>query len=85
MKERGGLSRVGVNTGKVGAFVKITFGAGKGEVLLIIRAAVLTSDNMFDVKPKRGKILGESAVFATISGTLADQLDRRSVPQAGLV
>jgi hypothetical protein len=40
---------------------------------------------MFDVKPKRGKILGESAVFATISGTLADQLDRRSVPQAGLV
>ena len=85
MKERGCLSRIGVDAGKVCAFVRITFRAGKGEILMMIRAAVLTGNNMFDVKSMCGKVLGKLTVFATISSTLADQLGRRRIHQAVLV
>jgi hypothetical protein len=56
---------------KIRAFVKIAPVARKAQIGILIRAAVLLCDHMFDVKRnQRQSVLMKSAVLATIPGTL---------------
>jgi hypothetical protein len=52
MEEGGDLSGVGINAGQVRALVEIARWAGEREVRRVIRATVLSGDDVFDVKAK---------------------------------
>lgn len=57
MKKLRHLAGVGINAGQICAFVTITFRAGEREVVGVIRAAMLTRDDVLDVKAQAGEFL----------------------------
>ena len=57
MKQGRNLTRLRINSGEVWAFAKIAFRASKREVAGVVRAAMLTGNNMRNVETQAGKLL----------------------------
>lgn len=57
MKEWCHFAGVGVNAAEVRAFVTFTFRAGEHEMLGVIRAAMLSGDDVLDVETQAGEFL----------------------------
>ena len=73
-----------VKAGKVWAFVEIAVVTGEREVFRRVFAAVLTRNDVFDVKPQRLEILMQSAILAAIFRALPDGLSQPGVHQFAL-
>jgi hypothetical protein len=63
---------------EVRALVEVALGAGQAEVVGLIRAAVLSGDDVFDVKGEEGVVAVKAAVFAPVFGASPNQS-----PQSG--
>ncbi len=74
-----------INAAEVWTFVKVAMMASPSEVGLGSRAAVLTCDNVFAVKPKERilRLVG-AAIFATIAGSVADEISNSDVQSNSL-
>jgi hypothetical protein len=64
-----------INSGQVGTLYKIAVRASQCEVHSLGCAAVLTRNDVFDVKAQFREFLRKMAVFATLAGPPADQPD----------
>ena len=73
VEEWSDLAGVGVEAGEVGAFLVIALRAGEREFGRVVRAAVLTGEDVFDVESERGGVLRQPAVFTAMPGALADK------------
>lgn len=85
MEERSHLTGLRINACEVRTLVKITLRARKREVVEIVRAAMLASNNVFDVENETREFLWQAVVLATESGALTDELAFRRVHHAGFV
>ena len=74
MEKASDLARVGVNSGKIGALVAIAFRTGESQIFQIIGAAMLTGDDVVDVKSQGGMSLRHPAVFTAFASPLAHEL-----------
>jgi hypothetical protein len=72
MKQNLDLARHRVDSTEVWAFVQIAAMASECKIFDVITAAVLSGDNVFDLMRHRTMLLVKLAVFATISGPIAD-------------
>ncbi len=70
-----------IETGEVRAFVRITVMTGKCEVFSGILPAVLSRDDVFDVKPERLEVLMKPAILAAAFRALPDGLAQPGVHQ----
>ena len=73
---------VGIETGEVGALVQITMMAGPREVLKIVRAPMLSRDDMLDVESVIAvMLLAQTAVFTPVVRPLPDALPKLQIHQ----
>ena len=84
MKQARELFGFGVKTGKIRAFVEIAVMAGKRKVFRGVLSAVLSRDDVFDVKSERLEILMKPAILAGIFCALPDGLAQSGVHQPAL-
>jgi len=63
MEEPDDLARIGIKSGQVRAFAKVAVGTGERQILRIVDAAVLTRNDVLDMKTQFGKLLRNSAVL----------------------
>jgi hypothetical protein len=82
MKERDDNTARRVNLGEIRPLGGVAAIARKGEIVRVIRPAVLPCHDMFNVMREPALFLLEQAVFATVSGTPADKLSCRGIHQA---
>jgi hypothetical protein len=85
MEQTHDIARVWIDSGEVGPFVQVTIGAGESEVFDAIATAVLSRHDVLDVEPQFRVLLRSAAVFAAMSGPLANQLAHKRVHQGALV
>jgi hypothetical protein len=50
MKERSGLPGSWVDTSQVGTFLQVAAPTGESEIIKLLRSAMLSGDNVFDVE-----------------------------------
>ena len=72
LKKRGDAPCLGVNSGEVRAFLKITTMAGESQIGKLVGAAMLLGDDMFDMKGEWTEVVAELAVLASIGRSMAD-------------
>ena len=74
MEELRYFVRFGIDTCQIRTFVEITINARQRKVVYVIGAAVLLGDDVLDMQGgKRGVILMQLTVFATIVGARPDK------------
>ncbi len=83
MKDRHNLAGRRVDTRQVWSLVGVAAVAGESEIVWGVSPAVLLCDDVFDVMREPALFLPEQAVFAAVSGTLADKLSRGGIHQEG--
>ena len=81
MKQARQLFGFWIEAGKVRALVQIAVMAGKREVFRRVFSAVLSRNDVFDVKSQRLEILMQPAIFTTIFCALPDELSQPGVHQ----
>ena len=84
MKQTRQLFSLGIKAGKVRAFVQIAVMTGEREIIRRIFAAVLSRNDVFDVKSERFEILMQPAILATIFRAVPDGLSQPGVHQLAL-
>ncbi len=73
-------SRFAVNAAEVRRFRQIAPNARPGQILQVVRAAVLPRDDVLDlVTPKRSMFLPQPAVFTAVVGPFLDSPARRGI------
>jgi hypothetical protein len=72
-----------VDSCQIRSFVQVATIASEREVLEVVRAAVLSRGDVFDVMAKASYLLPQQAVFAAITRALADKGSRGRVHHAG--
>ena len=77
MEEAADFAAVGVDAGEVWPFVQIAVGAGEGEIVPARRAAMLSGDDVLDVKREDALALREVAVFASVACAVAGESPER--------
>ena len=83
MEEARDLSRIRINPGKIGALVAIALRAGESQIFQIIGAAMLTGDDVVDMKSQGGMSLRQPTVFTAFASPLAHELPGGVVHQDG--
>ncbi len=83
MKERNDITARRLNPGEIRSLGCVAAVAGQGEIVRVIRPAMLLGYDMFNVMREATLFLPEQAVFTTVSGTLADKLSRSRIHQEG--
>ena len=74
MKERNDPPGLWFDAGEIWSFEPVAVRAGEREVISRIAPAVLSRDDVFDVKTQFGKSLRQPAVFAAVVSPGANQL-----------
>ena len=84
--EQRDLGAVGrINAAEVRAFVQVAMVTCPGKVRFDGCAAVLAGDDVFAVEPKkRTLVLMRPAVFATVTGAIADEMTKSGVQSDSL-
>ena len=66
-------ARVRISGRHIGPFIPVAVGAGQGQIVQIVAAAMLVSKNMFDVEPdRRDSYLGQTAVLTAFGGSFTN-------------
>jgi hypothetical protein len=78
MKQLADATRFGINAREVRALVKIAVDARQSQVVEVVRAAVNSRNNVFDVENRQRRIiLVKLAILTAIAGALANRGSRR--------
>src|SRR6266567_137636 len=81
-KSHGSL-RPRVDTAEIRPFIQVTAITGEAEIGRIVVTAVLLRNNVLDVERNVDRILWQSAVLATLTGSLSDQVANSGVYHEG--
>ena len=81
MKKSHQLFGLWIEAGKVRALVQIAVMTGEREIIRRIFPAMLSRDDMFDVKSQRLEILMQPAILTMIFRALPDELSQPGVHQ----
>lgn len=84
MKKWRDLPPEGVNSSQIRALVEVALRTGEREIGEVIRAAVLSGDDVLHMKAKPGELLGDVAVFAAIRRALSHAQAGRRIHSSGL-
>ena len=76
--------RLGIKARKICSLVQIAMMAGQREIFRRIFSAMLSGNNVLDVKPQRLKILMQPAILTTILCALPDGLTQAGIHQPAL-
>ena len=66
MEERSYFAAMRIDSRQIWTLVKITTMACQSQIVLVVRASMLLSDDMFDVERKWAVVLVEPAILATV-------------------
>jgi hypothetical protein len=81
MKERDDITARRVDPRQIRSLRCVASIAGQGEVVRIIRPAVLLRDDVLNVMRESGEFLPEQAIFAAASNSLANKFSRGGIYQ----
>ena len=77
MKQPREVTRIGIETGKIGTLLGVAKMTGQRQVVQFVSAVVLPGHDVLDVKREIGiDALMNPAILATMNGTRADELSR---------
>jgi len=79
MKDGRHLPGLRVDSCQVRAFVQIAAVSSQRQIIGIIGAAVLLCRDVFNMMPQATMFLVQTAIFATVAGSLPDEIPRRRI------
>ena len=75
MKQANELAGLRIDASNIGPFEAVAMDAGKGEILLVSCAAVLTGNDVIDLKRSRMYSGGQLTIFTSRAGSLPNPAD----------
>src|SRR5437867_4360738 len=68
VKQRNDLAGFRINASQIRAFLQVAMPTGEREVVMLLRATVLRSDNVFDVERPAESLLRHARILAPVAG-----------------